>query len=374
MGNYNIINILTFQLNELEHLIKKDSKRGNMIYNYFINEDNCKLLDYYKLQSYLTETKIENLASLKQINNLCLKINNLWNNDLRKLNPKKLKEPFVITREDSASSWISSSIDFYAIYISEFKFHYCTFENEKKQLILNKHKRYTLENISSKCRNLRNILTSFYPTLRVGEDPRQYLIQYKNFKKIEFTPRPYNMPEYELMKGIFNSHVNDCKFVFLSLDKKERQGFKNHIIKNLNKVENVQVLPKFKTLLFKIIALCNNNFDKPQLEENTPNKFNPSQFNEYTHNLFTYILNEYEKKGKIKYINIWYFLKKDIKDKTDILFNFTQEKYKIFVKREYGIEIKKFQKAEYKYLDNELGILQNIFKTYCDNLNRIDTP
>jgi len=104
-------------------------------------------------------------------------------------------------------------------------------------------------------------------------------------------------------------------------------------------------------------------------KENLKNEYNASQFNEYTFNLFTHIVDEYEKKGNIKFINIWYYLKRDI-DKTknkNILFNFSQKTYKEFVKK-YGIEIKKFKKADFKYEEDELGILKNITNTYFTKL------
>lgn len=102
-------------------------------------------------------------------------------------------------------------------------------------------------------------------------------------------------------------------------------------------------------------------------------EYNSSQFNEHTYKLFCYIVDEYKKDGNIKFINIWYFLKRDI-DKTkykNILFNFTQEKYKEFVKK-YDVEIKKFKKADFKYKDDEVGILQNITNDYYTSLKEIE--
>ena len=111
-------------------------------------------------------------------------------------------------------------------------------------------------------------------------------------------------------------------------------------------------------------SIIENKILQPQ---STPD-YNTSQFNEYTYNLFCHIIDEYEKNGIVKFINIWFFLKKDISNKQDILFNFTQDKYKEFIKEKYKIEIKKFQKAACKYEEDEVPILQNISKTYRDNL------
>lgn len=114
---------------------------------------------------------------------------------------------------------------------------------------------------------------------------------------------------------------------------------------------------------------------KPQQDNKTdapPQKeYNSSQFNEHTYKLFCYIIDEYKKDGIIKFINIWYYLKRNI-DKTkykNILFNFTQKTYIEFVKS-YDIEIKKFEKAPYKYDEVELPILENITDTYYKSLKQ----
>jgi len=93
--------------------------------------------------------------------------------------------------------------------------------------------------------------------------------------------------------------------------------------------------------------------------------FDPNHFNEYTFSLFKYLVEKYKKKGKIKYINIWYFLRRDYKPKNKIiLFNYTQSKYKAFIKKEYHEEIRKFEKSDYKYEDTELGIMRQHAKDY----------
>lgn len=109
-------------------------------------------------------------------------------------------------------------------------------------------------------------------------------------------------------------------------------------------------------------------------KETLKNEYNASQFNEHTYKLFCYIVDEYENENIVKYINIWYYLKRDI-DKTkykNILFNFTIDKYKVFIKGKYKIEIKKFKKAPYKYDEVELPILENITKTYYASLKQIE--
>jgi hypothetical protein len=271
----NIINILTYQLNELENLIKKDVERGNMIYDFYINEEECKLLDFDKLQTYLTEVDIKNLASLKDIYQRCNRINNLWNDDLRLLKPKRLDKAFNISPEECKSRYfIHSIMDFHLIYLTAIKFHYITFEDEKKKFMIKWADNSTLKTthlakINTKCHDIRNLLINFYPTLRLEEDPKEGLIQYRNFGEYGFTPRPYKKNEYKLMKNVFNIYLSNCEYIFLSLDKNERHEFKTDVINNLNDVKNIQVLPKFKGLLSEIIVIANNNFKPPQ-QTNTP--------------------------------------------------------------------------------------------------------
>lgn len=114
------------------------------------------------------------------------------------------------------------------------------------------------------------------------------------------------------------------------------------------------------------------SFEFSEYEKNQPqpkrNDFDSNEFNAYTYDLFTYLLENYKKKGKIKYINIWYFLKRDCKPESkSILFNFTQEKFKEYCKGNLGIQIKKFEKSEFKYKETELGILNDLVDRFNKN-------
>ena len=75
------------------------------------------------------------------------------------------------------------------------------------------------------------------------------------------------------------------------------------------------------------------------------NNFDPNHFNQKAYNLFLYLVDRYEKCGKIKFINIYYFLKNDVK-KDIYTFKFIQEKYTAYIKEKYNIEIKKYETAE----------------------------
>jgi hypothetical protein len=77
--------------------------------------------------------------------------------------------------------------------------------------------------------------------------------------------------------------------------------------------------------------------------------FDPNHFNQKSYDLFLYLVENYEKNGKIKFINIFEFMRKSI-DKNKYPFKFTQEKYTAFILKNYKSEIKKYAVADgYEY-------------------------
>jgi hypothetical protein len=84
--------------------------------------------------------------------------------------------------------------------------------------------------------------------------------------------------------------------------------------------------------------------------------FNRNHWNEKCFDLFNYFIDNYEKNGKIKFINIFYFLKKNV-DKSSYSFAFTIDQYKVFIASKYNVKLTKFQTAEYDFKDKEVPIL-----------------
>jgi hypothetical protein len=76
--------------------------------------------------------------------------------------------------------------------------------------------------------------------------------------------------------------------------------------------------------------------------------FDPNHFNKECYNLFIYLVENYNKRGKIKFVNIFYYLKDEVK-KDKYSFNFIQNDYTNFINNKYNIEIKKYQKAEFDF-------------------------
>jgi hypothetical protein len=91
--------------------------------------------------------------------------------------------------------------------------------------------------------------------------------------------------------------------------------------------------------------------------------FNANYFNANAYNLFNYLIGNYENKFKIKYINIWYFMRSEI-DKNKYKFTITQECYTKYILEKFSVKISKFEKADYKYEDTEKPTLIQLEKDF----------
>lgn len=96
-------------------------------------------------------------------------------------------------------------------------------------------------------------------------------------------------------------------------------------------------------------------------------EYNKNHWNKNCYDLFMYLMGNYEMAGKIKYINVWYFLRRDA-DKKLYTFNLKQKNYKEFIRANYSIEIKKFSKAEFDY-----DVQKGIMNAHEDDFRRLKT-
>jgi len=111
--------------------------------------------------------------------------------------------------------------------------------------------------------------------------------------------------------------------------------------------------------------------EKIELEnESIRENFNPNHFNKDCYDLFLYLVENYEKKGKIKYINIFEFMKKSI-DKNKYSFRFTQETYRIFIKDKYDIDIINYKVAQFKYYDEEKPALNSFEQQFSQTKSKL---
>lgn len=91
-------------------------------------------------------------------------------------------------------------------------------------------------------------------------------------------------------------------------------------------------------------------------------KFNHNNWNEVTFKLFEYLCENYEKKGKVKYTNIFKYLKNI--SKSDYAFNFTQSEYKDYILKNYDVNITTFNTSNFDYDDNEKPILNSFERDF----------
>jgi hypothetical protein len=123
---------------------------------------------------------------------------------------------------------------------------------------------------------------------------------------------------------------------------------------NYNKIHFIQRSKEQKTEPEAIDL----NKESKSITKNQNNVFDPNNFNNECYNLFYYLVDNYKKKGKIKFINIYYYLKDEVK-KDKYSFNFIQSDYTEFIKRNYKIEIKKYQKATFDF-DEQKRVLNSL--------------
>jgi hypothetical protein len=164
----------------------------------------------------------------------------------------------------------------------------------------------------------------------------------------------------------------------------------NYISSNESRIMNMNNLPEFKDINW-ISKRCDSileyitdaypetipdnkinsdnilNNDRDIDSETDKLIYNPNFINEMCYKLFFYLIDNYEKNGKVKLINIFYFLKNHV-DKKIFVFAFKQEKYKEFIMNNYNVKINKFQKAQYEFDDIEVPILRELTKNFLDTL------
>jgi hypothetical protein len=94
-----------------------------------------------------------------------------------------------------------------------------------------------------------------------------------------------------------------------------------------------------------------------EVEKDTEkSNFNRNNWNQECFELFNFLIGNYEKKGKVKFINIYYFLKNKT-DKNVYVFTFTIDQYKLLISSNYEIQFKTFKVAEYDFEEKEVPLL-----------------
>lgn len=100
--------------------------------------------------------------------------------------------------------------------------------------------------------------------------------------------------------------------------------------------------------------------DKKDIEKSN---FNRNNWNQECFILFNFLVDNYDKKGKVKFINIYYFLKNKTNKKLYV-FSFTIDEYKIFIASNYKVTLTTFRTAELDFEDKELPLLASFEQEY----------
>lgn len=355
----NINLIKTTDLKDLTFILSGINK---VIYNAFP--------DHFKDKINLLEVMKNNRLNLKDLFNNNFTNSNEWFEEVYKLQLDKFKE------NNQNNEFTELEFKNYLIDYLSYSVNYDILEDSKKECIT----------------NFRFFLLKKNTIWELKDYYNRYLVN-KKFHcfvfNTTFRTNGYNGLMSKLEKGIrtqttYKDFVNDlenCKirfyYIYDKLNDLDKIELKTNFLQHLKKLKKTQIEDLIINEIVKLINTIknkitnlepqpnlnkeNNNFiNQPEAPE-TDLEFNRNYFNEKTYNLFLYLIKNYEKKFKVKYTNIWYFLKYNIeKIKYNYKFNITQDKYKSFIKENYNIKILKFKKAEYLYNQHELPTLNNL--------------
>jgi hypothetical protein len=153
--------------------------------------------------------------------------------------------------------------------------------------------------------------------------------------------------------------------LFIDIDKSPLKNDFDEVLTELQNsvdIKEVEILMKSSEIV-KTEPQLNNIIESKVSSLNDlkiNNDFNANHFNQNCYDLFLYLVDNYTLKNEkiIKYINIWYYLKRNVK-KDIYTFSLTQIKYSQFIKEKYTINIRKFAKAEFDF-EEQVSVLNSL--------------
>lgn len=259
----NIISKINFQVSQIEKLLRKDLENGTITYNYHICEEKTKLLDRFALQTYITETKIENLTFLKSICQRCSNIVDLWHVDLKDLPNNLLKEQFVVN-DTNGNFLLSTPLKFYAIYLTDERFNFYTTDLEKREFLKEyKYNDYQISEIINKCSLILNWITASFTMIDVDYRPKTYLNHYLQTGRFYFqglVKYAYAKNEFKKFKKKLEKYIFRYNYIFKNLKESDKVEFKQDTLDELKKVNEAQEYSKYKVLIDDIVFELENDF------------------------------------------------------------------------------------------------------------------
>lgn len=225
------------------------------------------------------------------------------------------KQQMIIKQKLAKKKFFVSKIDFYK---------YCSISSQELKETVGIYPYIGIRKLTNQIENINN---------------NSLLVKELEEKKEKLNNDNYDFPLEELNLGI--------------------HGFLNCIESELiddlvNELYLELITPKFE-----VIGVTNTQEEdeiKLQLD------FDLNQWNEVTYKLFIYLIENYTKRGKVKFLNIYKYLKSINKDV--YAFNFTQDKYKEFILKKHQVKLTTFNTANYEYKEKEIPILKGFEQAF----------
>lgn len=146
----------------------------------------------------------------------------------------------------------------------------------------------------------------------------------KNRSLRAFFLKTYELKDYDEFKNELSRIEARYKNVFLRLPDTEKKLYRAMTVEMAKKWASYQTAELIKADIENFIfSLERKTVVKPE--------FNPNYFNQKGYDIFIYLIENYAKKGKVKYTNIWYFLKDDAPN--GVRFDITQVEYSKLIKK-----------------------------------------
>ncbi|GAA3512435.1 hypothetical protein GCM10022393_27740 [Aquimarina addita] len=272
----NIINHLNYQLSKIEELLNKDLENKEVTYNYLICEDDYKFLDKYELQTYITETKIENLGFLNTINERCSNIIKLWNIDFETLPNKTLDKPFIYN-DTETGNYFNSVLDFHAIYLNEEKWKFYNTELGKTYFIKNyEYELYSIADIANRCYLILNWITGTFPDSKSEVHPDVFFQNYlkHGLFSLQSPIKPYDKNNLKLVLKRIEEYESRYKYIYNKLNSKKQLKLKEQVLNHLKEIKKVQTFPIYETklneLIEEIINLSEDHLNYKNVDKEIP--------------------------------------------------------------------------------------------------------
>jgi small nuclear ribonucleoprotein (snRNP)-like protein len=171
-------------------------------------------------------------------------------------------------------------------------------------------------------------------------------------KEGDISLNEFHFPFYDFIQNEIQKEVRIETFNNISFN--DCLKFNSYMNTFLDEIENIIENQNIKINGIKVTTEATTT-EKATTTESKVLGFSLNDWNEKTFNLFNYLIDNYHTKGKVKYTNIFRFLKNI--EKTNYAFNFTEVRYKEYILKNYGEKITTFKPANYKYEDKEQPIL-----------------